>query len=230
MIEPRGFLARVIFVKLNASTMAAKIMHQWPVLLSSESHLFVQDPPFSPLWNTFAFLFLIYEFTVFRLYGFIYLSVILILHSLVSVYVILSLHCSLLNLQRSPEALKPYTATESYLLCVSGVSCHGEKIPFEVWPPSFTLTIMLLALSCPPCKAHVFSFVQLPLPHSCTPPGFPLLCHSLSHCYPFTVRRSGPNLIPLRHAGKCSQSLGSVGSIFRDYADISIFKLISCLI
>ena len=49
-------------------------------------------------------------------------------------------------------------ATERYLLCVSGVSCHGEKIPFEVWPPSFTLTIMLLALSCPPCKAHVFPF------------------------------------------------------------------------
>lgn len=106
------------------------------------------------------------------------------------------MHCSLLNLQRGLEALKPYTATESYLLCVSGVSCHGEKIPFEVWPPSFTLTIMLLALSCPPCKAHVFSFVRLPLPHSCTPPGFSLLCHSLSHCYPFTVRRSGPNLIP----------------------------------
>lgn len=108
----------------------------------------------------------------------------------------LSLHCSLLNLQRSPEALQPYTATESYLLCVSGVSCHGEKIPFEVWPPSFTVTIMLLALSCPPCKAHVFSFVRLPLPHSCTPPGFPLLCHSLSHCHPFTVSRSGPNLTP----------------------------------
>lgn len=127
------------------------------------------------------------------------------------------MHCSLLNLQRGLEALKPYTATESYLLCVSGVSCHGEKIPFEVWPPSFTLTIMLLALSCPPCKAHVFSFVRLPLPHSCTPPGFSLLCHSLSHCYPFTVRRSGPNLIPPpppppRHAGNCS--LGIVGSVF----------------
>lgn len=133
------------------------------------------------------------------------------------------MHCSLLNLQRGLEALKPYTAAESYLLCVSGVSCHGEKIPFEVWPPSFTLTIMLLALSCPPCKAHVFSFVRLPLPHSCTPPGFSLLCHSLSHCYPFTVRRSGPNLIPLspppppRHAGNCS--LGIVGSIFSDFAD-----------
>lgn len=129
-------------------------------------------------------------------------------------YEMLSLHCSLLNLQRSLEALQLYTATESYLLCVSGVSCHGEKIPFEVWPPSFTLTIMLLALSCPPCKAHVFSFVRLPLPHSCTPPGFPLLCHSLSHCYSFTVRQSSPNLIPLRHAGKCSQSLGIVGSVF----------------
>lgn len=128
-----------------------------------------------------------------------------------------SYHCisSLLNLQRSLGALKLYTATESYLLCVSGVSCHGEKIPFEVWPPSFTLTIMLLALSCPPCKAHVFSFVRLPLPHSCTPPGFPLLCHSLSHCYPFAERRSGPNLIPPRHAGKCSRSLGIVGSAFR---------------
>lgn len=113
-----------------------------------------------------------------------------------SLYEILSLHCSLLNLQRSLEALKPYTTTESYLLCVSGVSCHGEKIPFEVWPPSFTLTIMLLALSCPLCKAHVFSFVQLPLPHSCTPPGFSLLCRSLSHCYPFSVRRSGPKWIP----------------------------------
>lgn len=98
------------------------------------------------------------------------------------------------------------------MLCVSGVSCHGEKIPFEVWPPSFTLTIMLLALSCPPCKAHVFSFVRLTLPHSCTPPGFSLLCHSLSHCYPFTARRSGPNLIPARHAGKCSR--GIVGSPF----------------
>lgn len=90
------------------------------------------------------------------------------------------------------EALKPYTAAESYLLCVSGVSCHGEKILFEVWPPSFTLTIMLLALSCPPCKAHVFSFVRLPLPYSCTPPGFPLLCHPLSH----SLWRTGPNLIP----------------------------------
>lgn len=139
---------------------------------------------------------------------YIYLSMILVLSIVVSLYEILSLHCSLLNLQRSLEALKLYTATESYLLCVSGVSCHGEKIPFEVWPPSFTLTIMLLALSCPPCKAHVFSFVRLPLPLSCTPPGFPLLCHSLSHCYPFTVRRSGPNLIPPGHAGKCSWSLG----------------------
>ena len=127
---------------------------------------------------------------------FIYLSIILILSILVSLYEMLSLHCSCLNVQRSLEALKLYTATESYLLCVSGVSCHGEKIPFEVWPPSFTLTIMLLALSCPPCKAHVFSFVRLPLPHSCTPPGFPLLCHSLSYCYPFTVRRSGPKPYP----------------------------------
>lgn len=123
----------------------------------------------------------------------------------------LSLHCSLLNLQRSLEALKPYSATESYLLCVSGVSCHGEKIPFEVWPPSFTLTIMLLALSCPPCKAHVFSFVRLPLPHSCTPPGFSLLCHSLSHCYPFHCEEKRSKPYPPRHAGKCS--LGIVGSI-----------------
>lgn len=160
-------------------------------------------------------------------YHCIYLSIILILSILVPLYEILSLHCSLLNVQRSLEALKLYTATESYLLCVSGVSCHGEKIPFEVWPPSFTLTIMLLALSCPPCKAHVFSFVRLPLPHSCTPPGFPLLCHSLSHCYPFTARRSGPNLIPPRHAGKCSRSLGIVCLIFfgGDFADISNLKL-----
>lgn len=81
-----------------------------------------------------------------------------------SPYEILSLHCSLLNLQRSLGALKPYTATESYLLCVSGVSCHGEKIPFEVWPPSFTLTIMLLALSCPPCKSPCLLFCPAPSP------------------------------------------------------------------
>lgn len=84
-------------------------------------------------------------------------------------YEILSLHCSLLNLQRSLGALKPYTATESYLLCVSRVSCHGQKIPFEVWPPSFTLTIMLLALSCPPCKSPCLLFCPAyspPLPHT----------------------------------------------------------------
>lgn len=139
----------------------------------------------------------------------------------------LSLHCSFLNVQRSLEALKLYTATESYLLCVSGVSCHGEKIPFEVWPPSFTLTIMLLALSCPPCKAHVFSFVRLPLPHSCTPPGFPLLCHSLSYCYPFTVRRSGPKPYPPRGMlGSVVKGLGIVGSVFGEFAGISSWKLI----
>lgn len=136
------------------------------------------------------------EFSLSAYCRYIFSSIIFIRSILFFLYEILSLHCSLLNLQRSLETLKLYTATESYLLCVSGVSCHGEKIPFEVWPPSFTLTIMLLALSCPPCKAHVFSFVRLSLPHFCTPPGFPLLCQSLLHCYPFTVRRSSPNLIP----------------------------------
>lgn len=143
------------------------------------------------------------EFSLCPNYHCIYLIYNLVPRTLVSLHEILSLHCSLLNSQRSLEALKVYTATESYLLCVSGVSCHGEKIPFEVWPPSFTVTIMLLALSCPPCKAHVFSFVRLPLPHSCTPPGFPLLCHSLLHCYPFTVWRTGPNLFPPTHPQAC---------------------------
>lgn len=153
----------------------------------------------------FFFYFLFYP------HYYIDLSLSVIPSTLVPLFEMLSLHCSLLNLQRSLEALKPYTATESYLLCVSGVSCHGEKIPFEVWPPSFTLTIMLLALSCPPCKAHVFSFVRLPLPHSCTPPGFSLLCHSLSHCYPFHCEEKRSKPYPPRHAGKCS--LGIVGSI-----------------
>lgn len=151
----------------------------------------------------------------------LYLLIYLTQSILVPLYEILSLHCSLLNLQRALEALKPYTATESYLLCVSGVSCHGEKISFEVWPPSFTVTIMLLALSCPPCKAHVFSFVRFPLPHSCTPPGFFLLCHSLSHWYHVHCEEklSKPYIPPRRHAGKCSQSLGTVGSVFLDLAD-----------
>lgn len=124
-----------------------------------------------------------------------------------SPYEILSLHCSLLNLQRSLGAPEPYSATESYLLCVSGVSCHGEKIPFEVWPPSFTLTIMLLALSCPPCKSPCLLFCPAPSPPLLhTPWLFSFVSLSVTFFTLFSVRRSGPKRIPARHAGKCSRS------------------------
>lgn len=130
-------------------------MHHLPLLFSSEPDLFIQYSPsiFLHLYNSRP-----------TAHCCMALSVDWIHCTLGFLYEILSLHCSLLNLQKSLRALKPYTATESYLLCVSGVSCHGEKIPFEVWPPSFTLTIMLLALSCPPCKSPCLLFCPAPSP------------------------------------------------------------------
>ena len=136
----------------------------------------------------------------------------------VSLYQILSLHCSFGGIYKEPLKPQSYILLQRELFALRQWSMLSWR-ENPVWSvaPSFTLTIMLLALSCPRCKAHVFPFCPaLSLPHALTPPpGFPLLCHSLSslllavHC----EEKPSKMWAPLRHAGKCSWSLRCLFSV-----------------